>query len=420
VLDDPESEQVLVTGIGTLVTMTGGQSSGYLLGKHLGESLGEIRDAAILCHDGMVIACGHRNDVEARAGRDFHGRVVDVDGALVTPGLVDCHTHPVFVGNRAHEFEMRLAGATYESIMAAGGGIRNSVKRLWEASDEVLASELRKHLGWLRRHGVVAAECKSGYGLSTEHELRSLRAIRDAQGWEGMRLVPTCLAAHSMPPDFPGDRDAFVKQVCEVTLPAVAAEGLAHATDVFVEHGAFTGDQARRIVAAARSLGLTAHIHADQLGPGDGARVAVEFGAASADHLEYVSDEVIAGMAEKSVCAVLLPGSTFCLKQSAWAPGRKLVDAGVPVALSTDFNPGSSPVSSPAFVMTLACLHLGLTPSEALAAFTRNAAQCLGIAAEYGSIAPGMRAAFTVWDVAEVREIPYWAGGNLVVDTLIV
>lgn len=422
VLDEPPSEQVLIVGIKTLVTMTGedGGSAGPLLGKALGTSLGLVTDAAILVRNRTVVACGREATVRRRAGREFAGRCIDLQGAMVTPGLVDCHTHPVFVGNRAAEFEMRLRGETYESIMAAGGGIANSVRRLWAASDAEIAAELRLHLGWLRRHGVVAAECKSGYGLVTEHELRSLRAIRDAQGWNGMRLVPTCLAAHTLPPEWAGDRDEFVTQVCEETIPAVALEELAHAVDVFVEKGAFTGDQAARIVRAAQSVGLTAHIHADQLGAGDGSKVAVDTEAASADHLEYVTDDTIARMAEKRVTAVLLPGSTFCLRQARWAPGRKLVDAGVPVALSTDFNPGSSPVPNPAFVMNLACLHLGLTPAEALAAFTRNAAYCIGIDGEYGAIAPGMRAAFAVWEVGNVSEIAYWAGGNLVREVVIV
>lgn len=413
------SNPVLVSGISTLVTMKGVPGGDYLRGGELGASCGEVRDAAILCTGGMVVASGPREDVIRHAGSGFAGRVIDLGGRMVTPGLVDCHTHPVFAGNRAGEFRMRLAGESYESIMAAGGGIKNSVRRLWAADDGLLAAELRRHLDWLRRHGVVAVECKSGYGLTTEQELRCLRLVRDAQGHAGMRLVPTCLAAHTLPPDYSGSRDDFVTEVCDLTLPAVAAEGLAHAADVFVEQGAFTGDHARRIVAAAQRHGMTAHIHADQLGPGDGARVAVETGAASADHLEYVDDETIRGMAERSVCAVLLPGSTFCLKQSRWAPGRKLVDAGVPVALSTDFNPGSSPVVSPAFIMTLACLQLGLTPAESLAAFTRNAARCLGIESEYGAIGPGMRAAFAVWDAESVDEIPYWTGGNMVSETVI-
>ncbi len=404
----------LLYNIGCLVTMTGdGSASGPLVGRALGGSLGEIRNAAIAIRGGMVADIGPSDKICSHWQPAESGTATDCDGRLVTPGLVDCHTHPVWVESRAHEFELKLAGASYQEIAAAGGGIRNSVRKLCAADDQTISTELRRHLGWLRRHGVMAAECKSGYGLTLEHELRSLRAIRDANGYQGMRLVGTCLAAHVVPPDWSGDADNFVDHVVEQILPAVVREGLATAADVFVEEGAFTESQARRVISAARQLGLSVHVHADQLGPGAGTRLAVELGAASADHLEYVTPELIQRMAETGVAGVLLPGSTFYLRQDVWAPGRALVDAGVVVALSTDFNPGSSPCPNPAFIMSLACLKLGLKPAEALAAFTRNAAVVAGVADSHGSLSVGRPAAAVLWEAAEVREIPYFVGAGM-------
>lgn len=396
------------------------QPGGPLLGAALGSvSARFIPDAAIAVHGGRVVAAGTRAAIE----KSFRpARVRDLGGCLVTPGLVDCHTHPVFAASRIDEFEQKLKGASYESIAASGGGIASSVGKLRAASDEALAKALRLHLGWLRRHGVVAVECKSGYGLSLEHELRSLRLIRDAQGLEGLQLVPTCLAAHSVPPEFKpiGDagRAAYLEIVLNEILPAVAREKLATAVDVFIERNVFTGDEGRRVLKRAAELGLGAHVHADQLSAGDGARVAADCGALSADHLEYVTDDVTGSMARTGVTGVLLPGSTFYLRQDVWAPARKLIDKGVAVALATDFNPGSSPIVNPAFIMNLACLKLGMTPHEALGAFTRNAAHCLRLD-DYGWLGPGSRAAFTAWEVEDAREIAYYAGGNLVRETVI-
>ncbi|MCK6439276.1 MAG: imidazolonepropionase [Planctomycetes bacterium] len=404
----------LLVNIGSLATLAG---DGPLLGSDLGSWQVLNGPCAIAVKDGRVLDAGTQADIESRYRA---ATTRDMDGALVTPGLVDCHTHPVFVGNRAEEFEMRLKGATYESIMAAGGGIASSVKKLRAADDATLDRELRLHLDLLKAHGVVALEAKSGYGLSLEHERRSLQAIERAQGYAGLTLVPTCLAAHTVPAEFKGRTDDYVALVCDEVLPAIAREKLALAADVFIERGTFSADQGRRVLKRAKELGLATHVHADQLSAGEGTRVAIECGALSADHLEYVDDATIALMAKSGTAAVLLPGSTFFLRQDHWAPARKLIDAGAPIALATDFNPGSSPTASPAFIMTLACLMLAMTPKEALACFTRNAAHVLRIGADYGSIEPGKRAAFTIWHCADVHEIPYWFGANLVRETLIV
>ena len=409
----PENCDITLTNIGSLLTLAG---SGPLLGKALGDYSATKGPVAIAVSDDRIIAVGEEAEIKA----NYQPAVtLDLHGALVTPGLIDCHTHPVFANSRVDEFEVKLAGESYESIMAKGGGIISSLKSLRTASDEELSASLKTHLSWMKKHGVVAAECKSGYGLSLEHERRSLEVIRDAQGFEGMHLEPTCLAAHSTPPEFKGRKDEYLDLVCNEILPSVANDKLASAVDIFIEENVFSGDDGRRVLDKAKELGLGAHVHADQLSAGEGTRIANECGALSADHLEYIDDKTIEDMARLGTTAVLLPGSTFFLRQDKWAPARKLIDAGVPVALATDFNPGSSPTANPAFVMTLGCLKLGMTAHETLAAFTRNAAHALRIDKDYGSIEVGKRAAFTVWAVNDLREIPYWFGTNLVKETII-
>jgi imidazolonepropionase len=342
---------------------------------------------------------------------------LDARGALVTPGLIDCHTHPAFVRARADEFAMRIAGATYEQIAAAGGGIVSSTNAVREVDDAALLAQTSRNLERLRAHGVVVAEGKSGYGLSMHHELRQLEAIRQAGEAAEMFTIRTCLAAHSLPMEFRGDanrREEYLRIVCEEILPTAAANGLAQRADVFCEEGVFTPEESLRVGKAALAAGLRVTVHAEQLHPSGGATVAAELGADSADHLEYLPQEGLERMLEAGVSAVLLPGSTHVLKMDRWADGRRMVDAGLNVALATDFNPGSSPIANPAFVMNLAVMHCGLTPDEALLGFTRNAALALRLdASEWGCIAPGSRAAFALWDVDHEHELPYYAGSNL-------
>ncbi len=404
---------LLIVDIKTLLPMSKGEGP---LRQGALSSQPEIQDACIALHKGRVFDLGIQTELEKK----YQGIPREsFSGAFVTPGLVDCHTHTLFAGNRASEFELRIQGASYQEILAAGGGILSSVQKLRSASDQELGIQLRKHLRWLKHHGIVALESKSGYGLSLQDELRSLRIINEAQGFEGLHIEATCLAAHVIPPEYKEQRDSYVELICNDLLPEVAAQGLASACDVFVEEGAFQAEEALRILKSAQEHNLRGHVHADQLGPGQGSRVALKANARSADHLEYIDSETIQAMAKQDIVAVLLPGSTFFLKQQKWAPARELIDKGVAVALATDFNPGTSPIANPAFIMSLACLQLEMKAMEALAAFTRNAAYSLGIEADYGSIAPGKRAAFALWDIDHVNEIPYYVGNSLVRDVRI-
>ena len=376
-------------------------------------------DPVVAVRDGRVVWLDSRADLpEEFASAERR----DCGGKLLTPALIDCHTHPAFVRARAEEFEMRLGGATYQEIAAAGGGIAASTAGVREADDIELAAQTERNFNRLRRHGVAVLEAKSGYGLSLEHELRQLCAIGDAADRADMHVVRTCLAAHSLPPEFRGGeslRNEYLDLVCHTILPRVAAEGLAERADVFCEQGVFSVEEARRVGAAAKAAGLRMTIHADQLSDSSGAALAAEMGADSADHLEFTGAAGISAMKAAGVAAVLLPGATWMLRMDRWADARAMIDAGLTVALATDFNPGSSPVCSPAFVMNLAMLELKMSAQEALLAFTVNAARALRLpAAEYGRIAPGARAAFALWDVDHEREIPYYAGGNLCTEVI--
>ncbi|MCA8938167.1 MAG: imidazolonepropionase [Planctomycetes bacterium] len=404
----------LYINIGALATLDHA-GEGPLIGADLGDWEAHA-GLAVLSMNGRIQRVGPEAELK-RSNPD--ARLYDCKGSLVTPGLIDAHTHPAFVKTRADEFQQRLQGASYEEILAAGGGIHHSVDALRAASDEELLAIVQRNLAWLRKHGVVACEGKSGYGLSLRDELRSLRAIRQASIESGVHVEGTCLAAHVVPKEYRERPEAYLDLVCDEILPQVAAEGLASAADIFVEENAFSGADLLRIAAAAKKAGLGLHVHADQLSAGEGARFAAELGALSADHLEYTTPEVAAALAQTKTCGVLLPGSTFVLNQSRWADGRMLVDAGVPIVLATDFNPGSSPVMNPAFIISLACMKLGLSAKEALAAFTRNAAYCLRIDDDFGQIATGRRTALTLWELSSVEEIPYWVAANLVRECVI-
>ena len=376
-----------------------------------------VDDPCVAVENGRVVYAGPRAGCTLDASMRVDGR-----GLVLTPGLIDCHTHPAFVRARADEFAMRMTGASYEEIATAGGGILSSTVAVRGASLHELTQATARNFARLRAHGVVALEGKSGYGLSLEAELNQLRAIRAAGETEDMHNVRTCLAAHSLPAEFRGDaakRAEYLRLVRETILPQVAREDLAQRADVFCERGVFTPEETRAVAEVALALGLRVTIHAEQLSDSGGALVAAEVGADSADHLEFVSDAATHAMREAGVAAVLLPGSTYALKMSQWADGRRLLDAGLAVALATDFNPGSSPIANPAFVMNLAVMHCGLTPDEALAGFMSSAAKALRLDEnEWGVIKPGSRAAFALWDVDHEHEISYYAGSNLCVEVI--
>ena len=330
--------------------------------------------------------------------------VLPVEGRLVTPGLVDCHTHLVFGGDRSQEWEQRLAGASYEEIAAAGGGIRSTVRATREASDEELLAGAVGRASTLAAGGVTTIEVKSGYGLDLETELRMLRVARRIPEQVPVDVVTTFLGAHTVPPEFDGDADGYIRFVCETVLPAVAAEGLATAVDGFCERIAFTPEQIERVFTTATALGLRVKLHADQLSDSGGAALAARHQALSADHLEHASAKGIAAMAAAGTIAVLLPGAAYVLREETVPPVGALRAAGVPMAIATDCNPGTSPLVSMLLAMHLACTRFGLTVDEAIAGGTDHAAHAAGRF--------GPRADLVVWEAERPAEIIYWLGSN--------
>jgi imidazolonepropionase len=333
-----------------------------------------------------------------------------VHGRLVTPGFIDCHTHVVFGGDRSAEWERRLAGATYADIAAAGGGIRATVAATRAATEAELLAGAVPRAAALAAGGVTTVEVKSGYGLDLDTELRMLRVARRLGDHVPVDVVTTFLGAHTLPSEFEGDPDGYVAFVCDEVLPAVAAEGLADAVDGFCERIAFSAEQIDRVLAAAGRLGLPVKLHADQLTDAGGAALAARHGALSADHLEHVSAGGVAALAVAGTVAVLLPGAAYVLGDETGPPVERLRRAGVPLAVATDCNPGTSPLVSLPLAMHLACTRFGLTVDEALAGVTVNAARALGLAGEAGVIAPGARADLVVWDAERPAQIVYWLG----------
>ena len=376
--------------------------------------------------EGRILAVGPRADLEKVLESDGYslGRFARLDarGGTVTPGLVDPHTHLLFAGSREDELELRQRGAGYMEILAAGGGILSTVAATRAASAEALHAHGRRWLDEMLGHGTTTIEAKSGYGLDLATELRLLAVAHELGKVGPIEIVPTFLGAHAVPPEYrsrPDGSEAYVRSIIDEQLPGVAAQGRARFCDVFCEEGAFTADQSRRILLAASGFGLLSRLHADELVPSGGAELAAEIGAVSADHLAAPSEAGITAMAEaaaegRAVVATLLPATTWFLMKDHHAPARRFIERGIPVAIGTDFNPGTSPTASMPLAMTVACLSLGLTPDEALVAATINAAYAIGLGDEIGSLEGGKAADFVIWNVPTSRQIPYWPAADLV------
>lgn len=372
---------------------------------------GAIEDAAVGWHDGRICHVGPMADLPAPPAA-LCATPTDARGAWLTPALVDCHTHLVFAGDRASEFEQRLEGASYAQIARAGGGIVSSVRAVREADeDALLAASLPRALD-LVRDGVATVEIKSGYGLDTANEIKMLRVARRLGEALGIDVRTTFLGAHALPPEYAGRADDYIDLVCDEMLPAVAAEGLADAVDAYCEGIGFSPAQTRRVFEAARALGLPVKLHADQLSDLGGAALAAGFGALSADHVEYTSEEGVAAMAAAGSVAVLLPGAFHCLRETTLPPIDAFRRHGVPMAVATDLNPGTSPLRSLRLAMGMACTQFRLTPEEALRGATVEAARALGLA-DRGQVAVGQRADLALWRIGHPAELCYWLGGDL-------
>ena len=369
---------------------------------------GWLPGTTIVTRGAEVIWLGADRDLPATLGGESANEH-DLGGACVTPGLIDCHTHLVYAGNRAREFELRLQGATYEEIARAGGGIRSTVAATRDASDDQLLSLAVARATALMREGVTAVEIKSGYGLSEVDEARCLRVARRVGEALPLTVRTTFLGAHAIPPEFDQRADDYVAAVCD-WMPRLHAEGLIDAVDAFCERIGFTVAQTRQVFERARSLGLPVKLHAEQLSDQHGAALAAEFAALSCDHLEYVGSDGIAAMASAGTVAVLLPGAYYFLRETQLPPVAALREAGVPIALATDHNPGSSPTLSPLLMMNMACTLFRMTPEEVWRGFTINAARALGLPSTYGVLGAGARADFAVWDAEHPRDLVYRFG----------
>ncbi len=373
---------------------------------------GIIENAAIGVRDGTIAWVG---PLPGDSGKPIDAReVIDGRSRWVLPGLVDCHTHLVFAGQRAGEFEARLAGSSYEEISRAGGGIASTVRSTRDASEETLFQDAAGRLRQLLRDGVTTIEIKSGYGLTIESEEKMLKVARRLGEAFPVRVVTTFLGAHTLPPEYADDRKGYLRLICDDMLPALAGQGLIDAVDGFCERIAFTPEEMGRVFDVARSLGLPVKLHAEQLSDSGGAALAARYGALSADHLEYLSEDGVRRMAESGTVAVLLPGAFYTLRDTQRPPVGLLRKQGVPMAVSTDANPGSSPTLSLRLMANMACQLFSLTVDEALHGVTINAAKALGLDAEIGSIEIGKRADFVLLDVDEPAEFAYWLGGNIV------
>ncbi|MCC6781582.1 MAG: imidazolonepropionase [Planctomycetes bacterium] len=389
-----------------LVTLADGPATGARRGAAM-QALGSIHGAAIAVRDGLVLATGPTEQLLARVRSE---EIVDLQGLVVFPGFVDAHTHPVFAATRENEFHQRCAGADYLAIAAAGGGILSSVRAVRAATENELVEGIVRRFDAFLAHGTTTIEAKSGYGLSTDDELKSLRALTRAAAGHPLGVSRTFLGAHEVPEEYRPDTDAYVTLLVEEMLPAVV--GLCEACDVFAEPKVFDAVRSRRILEAARAHGLRLRVHADEIQPMGGTELAVELDADSADHLAVIGDAGIAALAASRTVGVLLPGTSFYLGKGRHAPARRLLEAGAAVALATDFNPGTCYTQSMPLIATLACVILKMTPAECITAMTINPAASLGLDVELGTLHEGKRADFVALDLPSAAGLGYVFGGN--------
>lgn len=412
------SPYLLLANIGQLLTLRG--ESAPRRGRELQE-IGLIEDAAVLCGGGKIIALGKERELLRHPWLKKNRRKVeelDCHGHVVLPGLIDCHTHPVFAEPRLVDFEKRITGAGYEEIAAAGGGIRSSIASVRKASRAELSKKVLTALNAMLEQGTSVVEAKSGYGLSLEAEIKSLESIRDAaRQWPG-EVQSTLLAAHVVPPEYKDKPDDYVKVVCEEIIPLAAKKKLATYVDVFCERGAFTLEQSEKILAAARKHGLDTRAHVCQFTPSR-LNALLRHNPASLDHMDCVHDGDIPQLAGCDTVAVLLPGANYFLGHKEFPNARGLIDSGVPLALATDYNPGTSPTPSMQFVISLACTHMKLSPAEAITASTINAACALRLQSRKGTIEAGKDADLAIFDVKDYREIAYWFAWNRCVEMVV-
>lgn len=373
---------------------------------------GMIRDGAIGVKDGKITFVGARLDLPGPL-ETLATTLHDADGGWITPGLIDAHTHLVFGGDRALEWEMRLNGATYEDIARAGGGILSTVRATREASLQDLVTTGQKRLRHLARQGVTTVEIKSGYGLDLENELKILKAAQELARPDQIRICPTLLGAHALPPEYKDRREAYVDLVCEQMIPQAAEQKLATCVDAFLENIAFTYEETDRIFTTAKAHGLKVRLHAEQLSDQGGALLAARHGALSADHLEYLTPEGIEALKDADVVAMLLPGAYYFLRETKMPPVAELRQAKVAMAIASDLNPGTSPILSPLLTLNMACTLFRLTPEEALAGMTRHAAKALGLADVTGHLKVGLMADLAIWNIDHPAELSYWLGGDL-------
>ncbi|KPX13676.1 Imidazolonepropionase [Pseudomonas syringae pv. delphinii] len=368
-----------------------------------------IEDAAIVTSGALIEWIGP----QAELIEPEHDNCIDLGGAWVTPGLIDCHTHTVFGGNRSGEFEQRLQGVSYAEIAAAGGGIASTVRATRAASEDELYASAERRLRHLLKDGVTTVEMKSGYGLDLENERKILRVIRRLGNTQPVTVRATCLAAHALPPEYADRADDFINHICNEMLPALAAEGLVDAVDAFCEYLAFSPEQVERVFITAGQLALPVKLHAEQLSSLGGSSLAARYNALSADHLEFMTEDDAIAMAAAGTVAVLLPGAFYFLRETQLPPMDALRKHGVPIAISTDLNPGTSPGLSLRLMLNMACTLFRMTPEEALAGVTFNAAKALGMSATHGSLEVGKVADFVAWNIERPADLAYWLGGDL-------